>query len=196
MAVSIRPGPPGLRPSSHVLPHRDPEQLGRLLLRLQPRLHSVALRLTRDPESARDVVQSAFEKVVRHGAGFQGHARVSTWVHRIVANEALMWLRSERRRSEVQDPPDALGVADVADDRPGPAEQLEQRTRYNAVHEGLARLPVDDRELLLRCVMAGMSHRDYGAATGRLPAAVKSRAHRARRRLHRLLVRRLEPSPG
>ena len=59
-----------------VLPVDDPERLGEVLGRLQPRLTAVALRFTKDPETARDVVQSAFEKVVRHGVRFQGQSLV------------------------------------------------------------------------------------------------------------------------
>ena len=81
----------------HILPYDDPERLGELLRGLEPRMRAVALRVTRDGEAARDVVQAAYEKALRHGRKFRGGARVSTWLHRIVTNEALMWLRRERR---------------------------------------------------------------------------------------------------
>ena len=50
--------------------------------------------------------QNAFVKALRHREQFQGDAAPSTWIHRIVINEALMWLRSERRR-RLYDGPDA-----------------------------------------------------------------------------------------
>jgi RNA polymerase sigma-70 factor (ECF subfamily) len=90
------------------LPTDDPERMGALLAELEPRMNAVALRYTRDPEVAGDVVQNACEKVLRHGSKFRGQSLVSTWIHRIVANEALMWLRSEgRRRTLHEDEPDA-----------------------------------------------------------------------------------------
>jgi RNA polymerase sigma-70 factor (ECF subfamily) len=175
------------RPAESVLPHRDSERLGALLTSLEPRLNAVALRFTRDPEVARDVVQSAFEKVVRHAASFRGHARVSTWIHRIVANEALMWLRSERRRSAwyIDDRDDRSGA--VVDPSPGPAEALSLRRREQRLRDGLSRLTRDERDVVRCCALAGQSYAEYGARTGTHPAAVKSRAFRARQHLSLLL---------
>lgn len=89
------------------LPCGDPTRMGRVLLGLEPRLTTVARRLVRDPDAAADIVQNAFEKVLRHCEEFRGDARPSTWMHRIVLNEAFMWLRRESRRSPARiDPGD------------------------------------------------------------------------------------------
>lgn len=166
---------------------QDPERLGALLARLEPRLNALALRITKHPDHARDVVQNAFEKVLRHGCGFQGQARVSTWVHRIVANEALMWLRSQRRRGEVQVGPEVDAFARAADTSAGPVERIHQRERIGALHRGLGRLSHDERDVLLHCALADESYGAYAARTGIHPAAVKSRAFRARLHLGALL---------
>jgi len=181
-----RYGPPPV-PPEHQLPLDDPERLGELFARLEPRLRAVALRITRHPEAARDAVQDAFEKVLRHGHRFEGQARVSTWMHRIVANEALMWLRTQRRRAEIH----ADGEGDALDRQPapgpGPAENAWDRQRAARLERGLSALSVEDRDVMLRCAVAGESYAAYGARTGVHPAAVKSRAFRARRRLAELL---------
>ena len=169
------------------LPHRDPEQLGALLAQLEPRMIAVALRFTRDPDTARDVVQNSFEKVIRHGASFQGQARVSTWVHRIVCNEALMWLRRQRRRAELQTLADENECPVVADSAPGPAEAFDRRQRAQRLRQGITQLSGEERDVVLRCALAGQSYAEYSAQTGTRLAAVKSRAFRARRRLHALL---------
>jgi RNA polymerase sigma-70 factor (ECF subfamily) len=170
------------------LPHSDPERLGPLLAELEPRLTAVALRFTRDPDVARDVVQNAFEKVVRHGSKFRGQALVSTWVHRIVANEALMWLRSERRRARHHTDSGQVNTDSVVDPRPGPAEQLCLRQRERRLLDGLARLAREEQEVVRCCALAGQTYAEYGARTGTHPAAVKSRAFRARRRLGGFLL--------
>ena len=41
---------------------------------------------------------AAFEKVIRYNDRFRGESRFSSWIHRIVVNEALMVLRDQRRR--------------------------------------------------------------------------------------------------
>jgi RNA polymerase sigma-70 factor (ECF subfamily) len=172
---------PDRRDSEFVLPYSDRERLGALFASLSPRLTAVALRLTRDPETAQDVVQNAFEKVLRNGARYRGTARVSTWIHRIVVNEALMWLRSQKRRSRVLtlDPPPTPAV----DDAPTPGDALDNARACARLRDELAKLPPEDRDVLERCAMAGVSYAEYAQHTGTHPAAVKSRAHRARGRL-------------
>ncbi len=168
------------------LPLHDPERLGELLSNLEPRLTAVALRFTRDPDAARDVVQNAFEKVLRHGEKFRGHARVSTWIHRIVANEALMWLRTQRRQNETRwECADDLSIA--VDAAPTPAEALERREQLNRLRGGLGKLSHEDHDVVSCCALDGQSFAEYGDRTGLHPAAVKSRAYRARRRLAELL---------
>ncbi len=169
------------RDDAEGLPLHDSERLGALLAGLAPRLEAVALRITRHPEGARDVVQNAFEKVLRNGASFRGQARVSTWVHRIVANEALMWLRSRRRRAEVQ--PLVGEMARLADAAESPADRLALRQRAHRLRAELLQLSADERDVLVRCALRGESYAAYGARTGLHPAAVKSRAFRGRRRL-------------
>lgn len=173
--------------AAELFPVGDHDRLGKLLAELEPRLGAVALRITKHPESARDVLQSAFEKAIRHGGAFQGRARVSTWLYRIVANEALMWLRTQRRRGELRGQVDPLELARIADPGPGPAERLQQRERAERLHAGLGLLPAAERDVMLRCALADESYAEYSARTGAHPAAVKSRAHRARRRLGLLL---------
>ncbi len=171
------------------LPLHDPEQLGTLLAGMAPRLEAVALRITKHPEHARDVVQSAFEKAIRHAGRFRGQSRVSTWMHRIVANEALMWLRSQRRRREVQQDPDLAEAPPLAgpETEPGPATWLQDRERQRELLWGVSRLPEHERDVVLCCALADESYAAYGARTGIHPAAVKSRAFRARRRLGEIL---------
>jgi RNA polymerase sigma-70 factor (ECF subfamily) len=65
-----------------------------------PRVLRVARRLLRNEQDAQDVTQDAFISAFRHLASFDGSARLSTWLHRIAVNAALMKLRSKRRHPE------------------------------------------------------------------------------------------------
>ncbi len=184
--------------AGHALPLRDTERMGALLARLEPRLTAVALRITKDPETARDVVQNAFEKVIRHGEQFAGNARVSTWMHRIVANEALMWLRAQRRREALSAEVEVEAFADPLDGARGPCpvESLVRRERVAHLRDGITRLSAHERDVVIQCSLAGESYAAYGARTGHHPAAIKSRAFRARRRLRDLLRGAPAVQPG
>jgi len=169
------------------LPLHDRDQLGAMLARLEPRLESVAMKVTRDADAARDVVQNAFEKVLRHGSKFRGQSRVSTWVHRIVTNEALMWLRSHRRRREEQPDEHFGGTIFAVDEKPLATELIDLHQQLQRLRNSVRQLPVDERDLVCRCALDGLSYAEYGERRGLHPAAVKSRAFRARRRLARML---------
>jgi len=184
----ILPDEPASATTTRRLPLDDPEALGRLLLAIEPRLQAVATRITRNPDAARDVVQSAFEKALRHGARFEGQSRVSTWLHRIVTNEALMWLRSQRRRGEVQDDGAAHALERLPSATPCPAEYAERRQSASLLHDGLARLCAEERDVLLRCGLGDESYACYSKRSGLHVGAVKTRAFRGRRHLHALLL--------
>ncbi len=64
------------------------------------RMLAVARRFLRQEEDARDAVQDAFLSAYRALEDFEGNARLSTWLHRIVVNAALMKLRTRRRKPE------------------------------------------------------------------------------------------------
>lgn len=162
---------------------RDPAALDALFGSLRGRLTAVAQRFTRDPESAEDVVQNAFEKVLRNRDQFRGDAQVSTWIHRIVVNEALMWLRSERRRCVRIE--DDHNRSEIADPRRNAVEELIERERAQRLRDGLASLEPLHRDILQRCAIDGVSYRQLSRETGFHPAALKSRAFRARRTLSR-----------
>jgi RNA polymerase sigma-70 factor (ECF subfamily) len=150
------------------------------------RLRRVALRITRDAAAADDVVQNALEKALRHRASFRGEAKPSTWLHRIVVNEALAWRRSEARRARhAQGAREAAGAPAA----PLPLDALLLREQGERVLRALAGLRAQDRELLARFALDG----DYAAFARRTrvkASAAKTRAFRARRALRAALADR------
>jgi RNA polymerase sigma-70 factor, ECF subfamily len=65
-----------------------------------PHLLAVARRLLRNEEDSQDAVQQAFLSAFRALPAFNGQSRLTTWLHRIVTNTALMKLRTRGRRPE------------------------------------------------------------------------------------------------
>ena len=148
-------------------------------------MRSVARGIVRNTDAAEDVVQNAFEKALRGLEGFDGRARLSTWVHRIVVNESLMWLRSESRRRKRFQLESESGIEPDrhADPEGDPSRPLFERERAGRLRAGLAALPPAERDVLEHCALAGESYEAYGRRSGIGSAAAKSRAFRARKRL-------------
>ena len=63
---------------------------------------AVARRICKNEEDARDALQSAYLSAFRAVQRFEGTCQLSTWLHRIVVNMALMRLRTRRRKPEEQ----------------------------------------------------------------------------------------------
>jgi len=161
------------------------------------RLLSVARRFTRNEEDARDIVQSAYLNAFRSLDRFEGGAQLSTWLHRIVVNTALMKLRTRRRKPE--EPIEPLLPTYLSDGHhveqftewTAPADVLHQRQETRAVvRECIAQLPEHYRTVLLLRDIEELSTQETAAALAMTPTAVKVRLHRARQALATLLRRR------
>lgn len=167
------------------------------------RLLSLARRYLRNEEDARDTVQEAFLAAHRSIASFRGQSSLSTWLHRIAVNAALMKLR--RRKSAVDEGSieDLLpGFLEDGHAAEGPfahwgdsAERMLESKEISAlVREAIDRLPDNYRTVLLLRDIEEMSGEETAAALGITANAVKIRLHRARQALRTLLSARLSGS--
>lgn len=159
-----------------------------------PRLLAVAKRILRDENAAQDAFQEAMVSALRNIESFEGNAKLSTWMHRIVVNAALMRLRKQKRLSEVSIDATVPGFKDDGhrqDAGPAwerqPIDDIRQDEREQWVHEAIARLPETHRGILLMRDIEQMTTSETAAALKITEGAVKVRLHRARQALRELL---------
>lgn len=158
------------------------------------RLLAVARRFVRNEEDARDVLQSAYLSAFRSVAQFEGSAQLSTWLHRIVVNTALMKLRTRRRRPE-ESIDDMLPTflddghhAEQFAEWSTPADVLIERDETRrAVRGCIDQLPESYRTVLLLRDIEERSTQEVAEALNCTPTAVKVRLHRARQALSTLV---------
>ena len=158
------------------------------------RLLAIARRFLPNEEDARDVLQDAFLSAFRAIDTFQAGALVSTWLHRIVINAALMKLRSRRRKPEESiDELLPTFLEDGHRENPGPAwketaETALQRQETRAlVRECIARLPESYRIVLLLRDIEELDTKETAQLLDLGLNTVKIRLHRARQALRTLL---------
>lgn len=200
---TIDQGPGEQRPD---LPLDDSELLTRLragddtayeeLVRTSsPRLLAVARRIVGNDEEARDVIQDAFLNAFRSLKNFHGDARLSTWLHRIVVNSALMKLRTRKRKPEESIEP--LLPAFMADGHYAEkfsswgerADQALSRTEtQELVRQRIDELPESFRTVLLLRDIEGLDTEETARVLDTTPNAIKIRLHRARAALRTLLA--------
>lgn len=159
------------------------------------RLLRVARRILRSEEDARDALQEAFLQAFRGIERFEGQARVSTWLHRIVVNACLMRLRARSRRPE--QPIEELLPRFYEDGHrvdPGPpwrstgADPVEQRELAELVRGAIDRLPEIHRNVLLLRDIEGLDAEETARLLDVKTDTVKVRLHRARQALRAVLA--------
>lgn len=165
----------------------------RLVRDYTPRLLAVARRFLPEEADAADAVQDAYLSAFRGLAEFDGQAKLSTWLHRIVVNACLMKMRTRRRRPEKRiddllpgfredghaiEPPAVWPAAEAL----AAGEELRA-----AVHAAIAQLPENYRTVLLLRDIEGVDTAQAAAMLGLEEGAVKTRLHRARQALKTLL---------
>lgn len=157
-------------------------------------LLAAARRILNSEEDARDAVQETFVAAYRNLARFDGDARLSTWLHRIVVNAALMKLRSRRRRPE-ESIDDLLPSFDENGDwRSGTAQSgdaaeahVHSRQTRELVRRCIGRLPDSYRDVLVLRDIEDQDTAEVAGSLGITSNAVKIRLHRARQALRTLI---------
>ena len=146
----------------------------------QREIHSFVLHATRDPDTAADVTQEAFLRLLREVSERTPPDNVRAWLYRVASN---LVVTGARRTSVVDRWRRRLGVADVAPDSPEGAVLATERDER--VRSALARLPNDTRVALLLAAN-GFSGREVAAAIGRSELATRSLLCRARTQLRQV----------
>lgn len=167
-----------------------PAELEAVLSAARPRMFAVALRMTRNPDDAEDVVQEAMLKVWRAFERFEGRAALSTWIHRIVVNAALDRLRARgpvvslaaRGEDEEVERDSAIRTDGVtAVETP---EELVRSAEVGAeIHRALGALPPAQRQVLALRELEGESYQSIADIVRCPIGTVMSRLHHARHRL-------------
>jgi RNA polymerase sigma-70 factor (ECF subfamily) len=178
----------------------DDDAFETLVRSTSPRLLAVARRIVGNDDDARDVLQDAYLAAFRALDRFAGDAKLSTWLHRIVVNTALMRLRTRRRRPE--EPIEPLLPAYLEDGHQvrqpvewsDPVDVMMERAEIKAyVRAQIDRLPENYRTVLLLRDIEELNTPETATVMGISENAVKIRLHRARQALRALLDERFRP---
>ncbi|MBB3412099.1 RNA polymerase sigma-70 factor (ECF subfamily) [Rhizobium sp. BK316] len=174
---------------------RDPAGFRAIMRRYNRRLFRIARGILRDDAMAEDALQDAYLKAFRHLADFQGTSAFSTWLTRIVMNEALGRLRKARRTPEM--PVDTMQgrILDFPTGSPidNPETSMAQRQILKLVEEATDSLPEEFRLVFIARVIEEMSVEETAEMLSLKPETVRSRLHRARALLRRQLDEMIGP---
>jgi len=177
----------------------DSAAFGELVSRYQDRIYTVCLRQLGDRVLAEEVAQDVFFSAFRAIGNFRGEARLSTWLFRIAINQCKNKRLYNHRRAhgrheplEGEPHPDRPARELAHPDR-GPDAGVHRSEAERIVAEALQELDPEYRSIIILRDVEDLAYEDIADALDIAKGTVKSRLHRARTQLARLLSRNLKP---
>lgn len=157
-------------------------------------LYRTALRLSRNPQDAEDLVQETYLNAFRSLDRFEEGTNLRAWLFRILNNAFISQYRRNKRRpsSSLEDVTeyylyDHLAQGGIAPKPENPEREVLERIGDEVVLRALEELPVEFRQVELLADVEGFSYREIADILNIPIGTVMSRLYRARRRLQKLL---------
>ena len=175
------------------VPGKDQMSLDELFAPHMPQLYHAAVQVLRHPQDSEDAVQEGLLAAFRHLSQFEGRAKFSTWLHRIVVNAAFMKLRHRKRGINIASIDDEFENGELSferlipDQRQNPEEVYSDVERSRMLAEAIRKVPRRYRTVLQMCDIEGLMEKEAAQRLGTLVSVVKSRRYRGRRMLLRQL---------
>jgi RNA polymerase sigma-70 factor (ECF subfamily) len=165
----------------------DQAQFAELAMPYMSALYSAALRMTRNPSDAEDLVQETYLRAYRGFGGFQEGTNLKAWLYKILTNTFINSYRSKKRRPDEVDLDDTedfflfrrLGGLEAAEAGRTPETEVLDSIPDAVVKEALESLPEQFRMAVLLADVEGFSYQEIGT--------VMSRLHRGRKQLQQRL---------
>ena len=162
-----------------------------LVERHQSSVFSLCLRLLGSPHSAEDATQETFLSAYRALHSFAG-GNVRSWLLRIAANESKDELRRRRRKDSAGSLNQMFDNEEVPIEVPDNSESTEAFIERQELGEGLQNLllllPFDQRQAIVLADIQGYRYEEIATITSSSLGTVKSRIHRARERMRKLIA--------
>jgi RNA polymerase sigma-70 factor (ECF subfamily) len=158
-------------------------------------LYTAALRMTRNPSDAEDLVQETYLKAFRAYGGFQAGTNLKAWLYKILTNTFINTYRSKKRRpeqTELDEVEDLYlyrrlgGLEAVTANRSAEEEVLEHFTDSD-VKDAVEALPEQFRMAVLLADVEGFSYKEIAEILDIPIGTVMSRLHRGRKALQKVL---------
>ncbi|TIX32202.1 MAG: RNA polymerase sigma factor, partial [Mesorhizobium sp.] len=172
---------------------RDPDACRAIIKTHNQRLYRIARGVVRNDAEAEDIVQEAYMRAFAILGAFRGEASLSTWLSRIVINEALGRLRKRKRMVAMPEIPEARVIPFPLNPSDDPERTMAQRQILGLVERATDSLPDVYRSVFVARVIEGLSIVETADLLGVRPETVKTRLHRARALVRKALDDEIGP---
>ena len=151
------------------------EDIRREMLALLPRLRRFAYGLTGSLDEGDDLVQATCERAIGHIETWQPGTRLDSWMYRIARNTYFNTRRAKRVRESHLHAVESMTATSVDG-----ARAMEARLTFNAVRDFIARLPEEQRAVILLVCVEGLAYKEVAEILDLPIGTVTSRLARAR----------------
>lgn len=155
-------------------------RLGELFERYHRPLYGFFVRLTNQPSVSEDLVQIVFYRILKYRHTYRDEGKFSAWIYHVARKVAADHFRKHASTPTPTDPADLLEQPDL---NPPPSEQAAATEDVALLRIALARLPLEQREVLVLSRLQHLEHREVARLLDCTVGAVKVRAHRALKEL-------------
>jgi len=170
------------------------DEFAQLALPYLDTLYGAALRLTRSPADADDLVQDAFLKAYRFYDRFEPGTNLRAWLLRILTNTFINKYRRNTRERKVLDGDDAEPVGDGVMSRAAmraltePEDDAMRSLVTQEIQKALDELSEEHRLMIVLADIEELSYKEIADIVGCPIGTVMSRLHRARKHMQGRLV--------
>jgi len=179
-----------------VQPMADRERFTELALPHMQALYTAALRMTRNPADAEDLVQETFLKAYRAFDRYEDGTNIRAWLYKILTNTFINSYRAAKRRPEKADVEDVedlymyrrLGELQAAGTGRSAEDEVFSHFTDDEVKEAIESLPEAFRIAVLLADVEGFSYKEIADITDVPIGTVMSRIHRGRKALQKALT--------
>ena len=163
-----------------------------LITPLREKVYWRAVKALRDLDQAEDVTQETLIRAFTRLSTFRGESRFSSWLYMVASNCIRMHIRSARRKSALRLDDNISKVETQSHNvlllPPKLPDEVAADTQvFTAIERAMDKLPEQYGNILRLWVEDGLDLREIHEESGLSIAAIKSRLHRARRRLREQL---------
>jgi len=159
-----------------------------------PQLYSTALRMTRNPSDAEDLVQETYLRAYRSFATFQAGTNLRAWLFRILTNSYINTYRAKQRRPQETDLDDVEDlylykrVRSIDPSTRSAEDTLFELFTDDEVKSALESLPDTFRVAVLLADVQGFSYKEIAEMLDIPIGTVMSRLHRGRKAMQKRLM--------
>jgi RNA polymerase sigma-70 factor, ECF subfamily len=157
-------------------------------------LYPTALRMTRNPADAEDLVQETFAKAFANFHQFRAGTNLRAWLYRILTNTFINSYRKKQREprqettDEIKDWQLAAAETHTSSGMRSAETEVLDHLPDSDIKQALARLPEEFQEVIYLVDIEGYAYKEVAAWMGTPLGTVMSRLHRARRQLREMLA--------